>query len=215
MLNIYENKEKNLNDYFAVIRTMKRSIKLFILISILFLGFGIYFMIAQGKYLYYGIGFIAAGILLLLYAIFRRYYLITYPKKNPLYDLVFEDVIKNNLKNQLVKCGLKSNKIDYTISPYRYIRIGYLINDYCYKEARIEVTRHGYGNLITNKVRKEFKKSEIINNLKKTNFNKFVYQDNKITKDLLYQEIANELRNEININDINSIIKNMIDSRGN
>ena len=121
MLNIYENKEKNLNDYFAVIRTMKRSIKLFILISILFLGFGIYFMIAQGKYLYYGIGFIAAGILLLLYAIFRRYYLITYPKKNPLYDLVFEDVIKNNLKNQLVKCGLKSNKIDYTISPYRYI----------------------------------------------------------------------------------------------
>ena len=180
-MRISNDYEKNLSLYESITRSRKRSIYFYFIIATIFLIF--LFFCPNVWYFYAIFGLLVFGFYMLM--AFTIYYLYFYPKKVKIFDEILEDYKKNKIINELNKRGLKRDKIDCIISPYRYIRIAYIHNENIYTEIRIESTRHGYSCELMPDYVKKYTKKQIVFNFR-SYISKYIYEDNK--KDLTKRE---------------------------
>lgn len=207
-MKIFGDHEKNLSLYESITRSRKRSIFLYFIIAGIFIIFLFFIPEAYQKwYIYASIGLLAFGFLALTW--FTFYYLYRYPKKVKIFDEILEDYKKNKIISELSKRGLKRDKLDCVISPYRYIRIAYVYSEELYYEVRIEQTRHGFSTELTPKFVVKYSKREIVKYFRHY-IGKFKYEENtkEMTKNQFYSwvqsiftngELMNDIKEELNI----------------
>lgn len=198
-MKIFNDYEKNLSLYESITRSRKRSIYLYFILAGIFTIF--LFFCPHQWYFYATFGLLAFGFFALTFVTY--YYLYRYPKKVKLFDEILEDYKKNKIISELSKKGLRKDKLDCIISPYRYIRIAYVYNEELYYEVRIESTRHGYSTELTPKFVVQYPKRDIVRYFR-LYIGKFKYEDNKkeMTKKQFYSWVHDIFVNEELMNDI-------------